>query len=184
MPAMYAVARLAQGELSVLRRHMLGMLEIKGEKRVERGYGAVAVFGDGGIGIEAGEEKAFERTVLLRDFGREGDQAARVAANVVDGFHSGVLNLFSGVIDQVGGQAIEDLLQGFVEFEFGFAVGIAAINFAVSGVEERDFGAQLFEAHQVRFETVVEVGGVVGDFVDQVDELGFERRALVEEIFG
>ncbi len=34
------------------------------------------------------------------------------------------------------------------------------------------------------FVAVVEVGGVVGDFIDQVDELGFERRALVEQIFG
>ena len=34
------------------------------------------------------------------------------------------------------------------------------------------------------FVAVVEVGGVVGDFVGQVDQLGFERRALVEQIFG
>jgi hypothetical protein len=34
------------------------------------------------------------------------------------------------------------------------------------------------------FEGVVEVGGVVGDLVGQVDELGFEGRALVEQIFG
>ncbi len=36
----------------------------------------------------------------------------------------------------------------------------------------------------MRFVAVVEVGGVVGDFVDEVDELSLERRALVEEIFG
>jgi hypothetical protein len=34
------------------------------------------------------------------------------------------------------------------------------------------------------FVAVVEVGGVVGDFVGEVDELSFERRALVEQIFG
>ena len=35
----------------------------------------------------------------------------------------------------------------------------------------------------MRFVAVVQVGRVVGDFVGQVDQLGFERRALVEKIF-
>ena len=134
MPAMYsadyAMARLALGLFSVLGGHAFGMLEEKSEKRIERGDGAVAIFGDGGIGVEAGEKKAFEGAILLGDFGRERDQAAGVAANVFDGFHAGLLNLFAGVIDQVGGQAIENLFQGFVEFELGLAVGIAAIDFA------------------------------------------------------
>ena len=33
------------------------------------------------------------------------------------------------------------------------------------------------------FVAVVEVGGVVADFVGQIDKLSFERRTLVEEIF-
>src|SRR6266567_4222806 len=33
------------------------------------------------------------------------------------------------------------------------------------------------------FVSVVEIGGVVGDFVGQIDQLGFERRALVEQVF-
>ena len=31
---------------------------------------------------------------------------------------------------------------------------------------------------------VVEVGGEIGDLVGKVDDLGFERRALVEEVGG
>ena len=50
--------------------------------------------------------------------------------------------------------------------------------------EEGYVGAELFELDQMRFVAVVEVGGVVGDFIDEVDELSLERRALVEEIFG
>ena len=34
------------------------------------------------------------------------------------------------------------------------------------------------------FVAVVEVGGVVADFVGQVDELGFERRTLIEQVLG
>ncbi len=37
---------------------------------------------------------------------------------------------------------------------------------------------------QVRFVAVVEVGGVVGDLVGEVDELRFQRWAIVEKIFG
>ena len=32
----------------------------------------------------------------------------------------------------------------------------------------------------MRFKAVVEIGGVVGDFVGQIDELRFERRPLVK----
>ena len=34
------------------------------------------------------------------------------------------------------------------------------------------------------FEAIVEVGGVVGDLVHQINQLGFERRAAVQKIFG
>ena len=44
--------------------------------------------------------------------------------------------------------------------------------------------ADLLERKQVRFKAVVQVGGVVGDFVGEVDELGLERRALVQSILG
>ena len=40
------------------------------------------------------------------------------------------------------------------------------------------------EINQVSLEAVVEVGGVVGDLVHEIDQLGFERRALVQQIFG
>ena len=33
-------------------------------------------------------------------------------------------------------------------------------------------------------EAVFEIGGQVGDFVGEIDELGFERGELVEEVFG
>ncbi len=45
------------------------MFEIKREKGVEGGYGAVAVFDDGGLGIEPGEEEAFQVAVQFGDGG-------------------------------------------------------------------------------------------------------------------
>ena len=40
----------------------------------------------------------------------------------------------------------------------------------------------MLKREQMGFVAVVEVGGVVADLIGQVDELGFERRALVEQI--
>jgi hypothetical protein len=49
--------------------------------------------------------------------------------------------------------------------------------------EERHALAHLVEREDAGVEAVVEIGGEVGDLVGQVDELGFERRELVEEVF-
>ena len=45
----YSMARLVRREFGMLRGHAVGMVEVKGEKRVERGYGAVAILDDGGL---------------------------------------------------------------------------------------------------------------------------------------
>ena len=34
------------------------------------------------------------------------------------------------------------------------------------------------------FVAVIEIGGVVGNFVSQIDELSFERRSLVKQVLG
>ena len=63
-------------------------------------------------------------------------------------------------------------------------VGILLLDFAEETFKHGHACADLFEREQMGFVAVVEVGGVVADFVGQVDELGFERRALVEQILG
>ena len=50
--------------------------------------------------------------------------------------------------------------------------------------EKIDAVRNLFDCQQSRFVAIVQVGGVVGNFVGQVDELRFERRPLIEQIFG
>jgi len=49
--------------------------------------------------------------------------------------------------------------------------------------EDGNSFANLLECEQVRFIAVVEVSGVVTDLIGEIDELGFERGALVEQIF-
>ena len=47
-----------------------------------------------------------------------------------------------------------------------------------------DAGANLVKCEQVGFVAIVEIGGVVGDFVGEIDQLRFERRTLVEQVLG
>ncbi len=50
--------------------------------------------------------------------------------------------------------------------------------------EEGHAAADLCEGEDAGAEAVVEVGGEVGDFVGEIDELRFERRELAEEVVG
>jgi hypothetical protein len=80
--------------------------------------------------------------------------------------------------------SVEDALEGFIDGELGRGAGILLEHCVVEAAEERDAFADLFEGEDAGVEAVVEVGGEVGDLVGQVDELGFEGRELVEEVFG
>jgi len=54
----------------------------------------------------------------------------------------------------------------------------------VEAAEEGHTVLDLREGEDAGFEAVVQVGGEVGDFVGEVDELGFKGRELAEEVFG
>jgi hypothetical protein len=46
-----------------------------------------------------------------------------------------------------------------------------------------DGAARIFDRHQSSQKPVVQIGGVVGDLIAQIDELRFERRAQAGQIF-
>ena len=86
------------------------------------------------------------------------------------------------VANQIADHAIQNPLHGFVELQFLRNVGIELFGLAKEAVENRNAAAYLFQRQQVGFVAVIEIGGVVGNFVGQIDELGFERRPLVEQV--
>jgi hypothetical protein len=53
----------------------------------------------------------------------------------------------------------------------------------VKAEEEWNAGANLVESEDAGVEAVVEVGGEVGNFVGEIDELSFKGRAEIEEVF-
>src|SRR6185437_3845764 len=93
-------------------------------------------------------------------------------------------NAACGFGNQVVHQRVQHALQRFVEDELFRRVRIFRQHGRVEALEKLDSGAGRGERQNSRLEAVVEVGGGVGDFVSQVDQLRFERRELVEEILG
>src|ERR1700740_796620 len=58
------------------------------------------------------------------------------------------------------------------------------IHLAVELAEERDFAAEHVEVQKIGLEGVVEVRGVVGNFVYPVDQLGFQGWPELKKILG
>lgn len=61
---------------------------------------------------------------------------------------------------------------------------MSGIYLSISFGKNGCLGAQSIEIKQMRFASIVEVRGVVGNFVHPIDELTFERRAKIEKVFG
>src|ERR1700683_2172769 len=160
------------------------MVQEEEKKSIQRGHRAIAILCDCGVRIEAGVKKSLQFRVLAGCLGRKGGEGLRETAQVFGVLHATFQHPMEGVVDQVGGKAIENLLEGFVEFQFAAALGIEPVNFLVGLIEDGHFGAQQIEIQKAGFEAVVEVGGVVSDFVNEIDELRLQKGLPVQEIFG
>ncbi len=88
------------------------------------------------------------------------------------------------ILNQVAHQAVEHVLDGFIEFELIHHVRDSAFGVRIKSREHRHAAADCIQSQQAGFVAIVEVGGAVGDFVGQIDKLRFERRTAVEQIFG
>src|SRR6266550_971609 len=77
----------------------------------------------------------------------------------------------------------EDAFERLVEQEFGARTAMRAIDFRVDFTKKRNFPAQNGKVEELGFEGIVNIRGVVGNFVDPVDELRFNGRAQIEKVF-
>jgi hypothetical protein len=177
------VARFHPRKFFVESGHRAGSTEIEGKKLFETVHGVVAVLGDGGMAVNAGEKEALELGVAGSGGFAEAGEAFGRFADVVCGGDAGDRDALHGRFDEIGGQRIEDALEGFVEFEFFASARVHRIHLRVNFAEERNFAAQRGKIEQLGFESVVDVRGVVSDFIDPVDELGFERWEETEKVF-
>ena len=106
---------------------------------------------------------------------------ARTSASDLD---RSLADAAAGGGDQVGDHAVEHGLERLVEFQLLAHLGVARFRLLVQTVEHGHAGADVVELQNVRLVAIIEVGGVVGDLVGQVDELRLQRRTLVEQVLG
>src|SRR3984893_10539401 len=142
----------------------------------------IAVLGDGRAIIDIRKKEALQLRVAFGKLSTEPGKTLRHPPNI---FHSGdaaIADAPSGRFDQIGSQQIENVLEGFVELQFFAAGRMSRVHLSVRSREDRHFLAQPVEIEELRFARVIEVGGVVGDFVHAVDQLRLEWRTQVEEI--
>ena len=85
---------------------------------------------------------------------------------------------------KIGGQMIEDEPQRCVEFELPPAGRVGGIDLGVRLGKNRNLLPHGIKIEELRFARIIEVRGVVSNFIDAIDELTFERRAKFEQIFG
>ena len=70
------------------------------------------------------------------------------------------------------------LFSASLNFKFVRTLRVQAAHLRVCVSEKRNFGAQRIEIEQMCFETVVQIGCVVGNLVTMVNELRFKRAAF------
>ncbi len=85
---------------------------------------------------------------------------------------------------EVGDEGVHHALEGLVGEEAGRGGRVLGVDGGVELGEEVDLGDELGQVKDFGFEAVFHVGGEVCDFVDDVDELGFEGWELGEEVAG
>jgi hypothetical protein len=86
-------------------------------------------------------------------------------------------------VHEVGGQGVQDLLESFVGQQLRVGGGEFGLSLCVESCEKRDLIEDQVEVEDAGGQAVFEVSGEVGDFVREIDELGFERGLFFEEVF-
>src|SRR6202142_3837895 len=93
-------------------------------------------------------------------------------------------HLLFRIVDQISYPAVEYALERLIEFQLIDRVRVDRFDFAVEALEDGDAVADLVKGEQAGFEAIVEVSGAVGNFVGDIDELSFQGRTTIEQIFG
>jgi hypothetical protein len=147
-------------------------------------HGAIAILGEDRPVVNIRKEKALEFRIARREFFAEASQPLRRTANIVHSRHVASADAPIGLFDQIGCKQIENVLERFVEFQFSTRAGVGRIHVRVRFSKDRYFVAQCVQIEEFRFPRIIEIGGVVRDFIDRIDQLSLERWAQIEKILG
>jgi hypothetical protein len=161
-----------------------GVAEEGGEDLLDDLAGvAMDAFHSGGV-VEILVEKVLGDSALGFDGRAERGETRGRAADVVETGCAERENAGAGFRDEVRDEKVEQAGQGLIRKEARLRGRGCGCGLIEESTKERDTIADLGEREDAGIEAVVEVGGEVGDFVGEVDELGFEGRELIEEVVG
>src|SRR5260370_14271118 len=93
-------------------------------------------------------------------------------------------NALLGRLNEISCQSIKNAFEGFVEYEFFACTGMRGNDLRIDFAEKSNFLAQDSKIEKLGFERIIDVRGVVGNFLDPVDELRFDRRPQIQQVFG
>src|SRR6266436_1054086 len=158
--------------------------QVVNEKLFQALHGAVAVFGDGGMIVNVREEETLELAIASSRSAAETGKRLWRPANIIHGGDARCEDALLRRFDEIGSQRIQDAFQGFVEFEFFARSGVGGIDLRIGLAKKKYFLAQNSKIEQLGFEGIVNVRGVVSNFINAIDELGFKRRTQIKKIFG
>jgi hypothetical protein len=177
------VALLHLGQLFIRSRHGAGITKIVKEKLFEALDRTVPVLGDFRPLVDVSEKEALELGILrAAQFAEFGEASGRVA-NIVNGANASSGERGVCIFDEIGGELIEDVFQRFVENELFASAAVRLFDSAVGFAKDRNFLTKDIHVEELGFEGVIEIGRVVGNFIDAIDELRFERGKKIEKIF-
>src|SRR3954466_9801744 len=91
-------------------------------------------------------------------------------------------NAVSASVNKIANHVIENPAQALAELQFRQDIGVAIFDFAPDALKEWQMLADHLDRDDSRFDTVVEVCGVVCNLVGNIDELRLEGRTLIEQI--
>lgn len=165
-------------------RHRAGRIEVVDKKPFEATDRAISVFGDGGVVVDVLEEKTLQLCVALGKRIAETRKPAWGEANVLRGCGSGGKYALVRSLDEIRGELIEDESERCVEFQLFATGGVCGIDLSVRIGKNWRFLLQGIEVEKLSLTSVVEVRRVVCNFIHQIDELAFERRAKIEQVLG
>ena len=144
---------------------------------------AVLVVEDG-AGVEGVVEVALFLEALGLGLRGEGGEADGVVACILEAGGADGAGVLEGGADEVVGEGVLHELQGLVEEVLLVDSGVLAGYGAVAASEDGYVVADMGDLEQAGLYAVVEVGGEVGDFIGEVDELSFEGWTLSQKVGG
>lgn len=129
---------------------------------------------DFGVVVEVFEEVVFELLFGGLELGRIVGEGVGMKADVIGGLRLGLGEVDLGCVDDVFGLAVDDGADDKVAARFGLGIGEGVADLGVGLGPDFKVLGELGFGEKAGLDAVVKIVAVVGDFISEVGDLGFE----------